>query len=160
MPARDRRDHARKCASFLRSPRERLGVFVRCVRSHAAVRTRGAVHSVGAALCDGIEPNESLEALSPRVDASGSSQDELRRRVDIVRDCRPRTHAPSGITQHRPRTLRVDARDLENAHTASFQTVVGRRPHAELAHLLPLPARWSAASPLPFEWPSEQRSRD
>jgi hypothetical protein len=103
-----------------------VGVFVRCVRSHAAVERGGAVHSVGGAPRDGIEPNESLEAVRPQADASGSSQDELRRRVDIVRDCRPRTHALSGITQHRRRTLRVDARD-ENAHTASFQTLVGRR---------------------------------
>ena len=46
-----------------------------------------------------------------------------------------------------------------DAHTAWFQTLAGRRPHAELAHLRPFPARRTAASPLPFQWPSQQRSR-
>ena len=38
-----------------------------------------------------------------------------------------------------------------DAHTAWFQTLASRRPHAELAHLRPFPARPAAASPLPFQ---------
>jgi hypothetical protein len=36
-----------------------------------------------------------------------------------------------------------------DAHTACFQTLAGRRPHPESAHLHPFPARRTAASPLP-----------
>ena len=39
---------------------------------------------------------------------------------------------------------------LNGERTAWFQTLAGRRPHAELAHLRPFPAHRTAASPLPF----------
>ena len=58
---RRRPRHARKHASFLRPPRVRLCVFVRCVRSHAAGCTRG--HS----------PFRGITAFAPvsRASASG-----------------------------------------------------------------------------------------
>jgi hypothetical protein len=43
--------------------------------------------------------------------------------------------------------------------TAWFQTPAGRRSVTEFAHLRPFPARRSAASLLPFQLPSQQRSR-
>jgi hypothetical protein len=51
------------------------------------------------------------------------------------------------------------ARLLNGERTAWFQTLAGRRPHAELAHLRAFPAHRTAASPLPSQWPSQQRSR-
>ena len=43
MPARDPWQTRQKYGSFLRPPRVRLCVFVRCVRSHAAVTHEGKV---------------------------------------------------------------------------------------------------------------------
>ena len=69
-----------------------------------------------------------------------------------------RAHAMRDHLTHR--ALRVTLRPIPSggllngdAHTAWFQTLAGRWPHEELAHLRPFPARQTAASPLPFQWP-------
>ena len=63
-------------------------------------------------------------------------------------------------------TINETAAHLSHSQAAYFddslellRELAGRRPHAELAQLHPFPARRTAASPLPFQWPSLQRSR-
>ena len=86
------------------------------------------------------------------------SVDEIPARLRPPRGDGPRPVPPVG---QRADCCRIPSGGLPNgdAHTASFQTLAGRRPHAELAHLRPFSAHRTAASPLPFQWPWLQRSR-